>query len=256
MRQRCRLLLPREPKVPPVVQLFLSDRLPRSPHLPLLIPVLQDTPGQTPQVKKNCRPPPPRPLRRPRPLPRSQRKNLPAGLKQPVCNTNLSGPFLTSLGADFLLVLHSCECKEDAAFGDPEGIQDGSAESQEAGGSGTSAPLLEDQQSMYKGFIVPLLFTREPPPPNAPIGGNIVGGCWARRVSDLIIFPAIWTCLTCSRETRGGDRGVLTALVLLQSLDAAIQAAEKGEDVSLGSLPPLPGQGEQFSWALVSSVTL
>lgn len=58
------------------------------------------------------------------------------------------------------------------------------------------------------------------------------------------------------RDTRGNPESrCLTELVLLQILDAAIQAVEKGEDVSLGSLPPLPGQGEQFSWALVSSMT-
>lgn len=236
MRQRCPLLLPREPEVPPVGQVFLSDQLPLSPHLPLLIPVLQDsryTPDQTPQVKKNCRP-----LRTPLPLPRSQQKNLPAGLKQLVRNTNLSGHFWWVWVLIFL-ILHSCECKEDDAFGDSEGIQDGSAESQEAGGSGTSPPLLEDQQSMYKqrGFIVPYanLFrwafntprvcwrlvnkvgfrsgrvcfgSSGRNVPNAPIRGNITDGCWARCGSFSSISPSkSWNfkaCLTHSRETRGG----------------------------------------------------
>lgn len=37
----------------------------------------------------------------------------------------------------------------------------------------------------------------------------------------------------------------------LQILDAAIQAAERGEDVSPGDLPPLPGQGKQLSGLLI-----
>lgn len=58
------------------------------------------------------------------------------------------------------LLFFSHSCKDDDAFGDTEGIQDGRAEGQEAGRSGTSTPLPEGQQSMYdtldrtQGFVV------------------------------------------------------------------------------------------------------
>lgn len=57
-----------------------------------------------------------------------------------------------SVGANWMnfcfFFLHRGQSQADDAFGDAEGIQDGSAERQEAGRSGTSAPLLDGQQSM------------------------------------------------------------------------------------------------------------
>lgn len=59
---------------------------------------------------------------------------------------------LMNVGANlinfFFCFLHRGQSKEDNALGDAEGIQDGSAERQEAGRSGTSTPLLDGQQSM------------------------------------------------------------------------------------------------------------
>lgn len=48
----------------------------------------------------------------------------------------------------FFFFLHRGQSKKDEALGDAEGIQDGSAECQEAGRSGASTPLLDGQQSM------------------------------------------------------------------------------------------------------------